>query len=257
MKRRWFSGLYGRWADCACSAREIRRFIERFDLDEEEFADEAGSFRTFNDFFSRRLAPRARPLDEAPDAAVFPADGRHLFVPDLSRATHLYAKDQRIDLPRWLDDDALAERFTRGSAVLTRLCPVDCHRFHFPLPGRGGAPRLVDGSLYSVNPVALARRLAYLWRNARFVTQVTDSPAGDYLVLEIGATNVGSVVHTAASDESVEKGEEKGYFRFGGSMIATVFEPGRFEPAADLADQSAAGVELYARLGDRMGTVAR
>jgi phosphatidylserine decarboxylase len=75
------------------------------------------------------------------------------------------------------------------------------------------------------------------------------------LVLEIGATNVGSVRHTFVPTRPVAKGEEKGYFAFGGSAMLTLFEPGRVKLAEDLLEQSAQQRELYARVGDSMGTI--
>lgn len=255
IKRRWFSSLYGKWADCGCSKKEIAPFIKRFELDPEEFAEAPESFRTFNEFFHRKLKPEARPFPDSEKAILFPADGRHLLIPDLSQAQTIYAKGQRFDLPELLGDSDLADRFQRGTAVLSRLCPTDYHRFHFPLGGKYGTPRLINGALYSVNPIALAGSLARIWQNKRRITVVTDSPVGDYLFLEIGATNVGTIVDTAEPEIQVERGDEKGYFRFGGSMVITIFPEERITPTADLAKQSANGVELYARFGDEMASI--
>lgn len=255
IKRRWFSSLYGKWADCGCSKSEVAVFIERFGLDPEEFADPPESFATFNEFFHRKLKPEARPLSDSENAVLFPADGRHLLVPDLSQAQTIYAKGQRFDLPELLGDIDLADRFKNGSAILSRLCPTDYHRYHFPLAGKSRTPRLINGVLYSVNPIALAGSLARIWQNKRRITMVSDSPVGDFLFLEIGATNVGTIVDTTEPETQVERGDEKGYFRFGGSMVITIFPEGRIIPTADLAEQSANGIELYARFGDEMASI--
>lgn len=252
-KRPWFSRLYGKWADNPASAREIPPFLERFGLDSSEFLERPESFRSFNDFFSRKLRPGARPIAEGENTAVFPADGRHLWVPDLSTDSHLYAKGQKLSLTRLLGDGELAERFAGGTALLSRLCPTDYHRFHFPLAGVCGAPKLIKGHLYSVNPIALSLSLHYLWENKRRVTVVENPALGSYLFLEIGATNVGSIVDTATPGDRVKKGDEKGYFRFGGSMVIVLFPPNTFTPDPDLREQSMAGVELYAKMGDHMG----
>ncbi len=257
IKRRWFSRLYGRWADTTGSAKEIAPFIKRFGVDAGEFVEDPATFRTFNEFFYRRLKPQARLIAAGEKTISFPADGRHFYIPDLSRESHLYAKGQRLELPRLLGDDALSARFARGSAVLSRLCPTDYHRFHFPLDGECGAPRLINGALYSVNPIALSRGLGYLLENKRRITVVTRPDIGEYLFLEIGATNVGSIVETCTPGSRVARGGEKGYFRFGGSMTIMIFPENSFVPAPDLAEQSAAGIELYARMGDVMGTLAR
>ncbi|MDF1737852.1 MAG: phosphatidylserine decarboxylase [Verrucomicrobiales bacterium] len=254
IRRKWFSRLYGRWADCGCSQKEVASFIKRFDVDTSEFLDSPESFGTFNEFFFRKLKPEARPIDSGADSVTFPADGRHFLIPNLSEATALYAKGQRFDLATLLGDSDLADEFSGGTAVLSRLCPTDYHRYHFPLDGTPERERLINGSLFSVNPIALSRQLSYITENKRQITPVNGSPAGKYLFLEIGATNVGSIVSTSVPGTPVSKGDEKGYFRFGGSMVITIFLEGRFLPAPDFVAQSGKGIELYARMGDQMGT---
>jgi phosphatidylserine decarboxylase len=255
IRQPWFSALYGKWADCGCSAREVQSFLERFPLDTNEFAESPESFRTFNDFFSRKLKSSARPIDDDEKSVIFPSDGRHLFLSDLSQVETIYAKGQRFPLSQLLEDEELVARYEDGSALLSRLCPTDYHRFHFPLAGTPGMTRKINGPLYSVNPVALRRQLRYACENKRQVTEVSDSPAGRYLFLEIGATNVGTIVLTSEPEIAVEKGAEKGFFRFGGSMVITLFEKGTILPEDDLATHSASGIEIYARMGDRMGSL--
>lgn len=255
-KRAFFSRWYGLRMSRRASRARIEPFLEEYGIDPEEFVDPVDAFDSFNDFFSRRLKPAARPIDPSANAAVFPADGRHLAVPDLSRVDGLWAKGQLLDLEQLIGDPSLAERFQNGSALISRLCPVDYHRFHFPLAGEPDAPRLIDGSLYSVSPLALRRRLEILIRNKRCLTRLHGLDQAVVLLLEVGATNVGSIVQTYRAGEPVEKGEEKGYFQFGGSMTLTFFEPGYLRFDDDLLEQSALGRELYARMGDRCATVA-
>lgn len=255
VKRPWFSSLYGRWADSARSRKEIRAFLERFEVDTSEFLEPVDSYRTFNEFFHRRLKPGARPIAAGEEVVVFPADGRHLLVPDLSAESFVYAKGRRFPLSEFLGGDALAAEFAGGSAIFSRLCPTDYHRFHFPLGGFCEASHLIRGPLYSVSPIALVRSLRYLVGNKRRITRIRNSRIGSYLFVEIGATNVGTIVETCPGDVEVQKGDEKGYFRFGGSMVVTLFPAGSFEPDADLAAQSAAGHELYAKVGESMGRI--
>lgn len=253
IKRSVFSRWYGWRMDRPGSRGKVAPFIRDFGLNPGEFADSPESFRTFNEFFYRRLKPGARPVDPDPKTVVFPADGRHLGYPDVSAVDGVFVKGQRFDLPRLLGDDALAARYARGTLVLSRLCPVDYHRFHFPVAGRASAPRLLNGLLYSVNPIALRQNLAYLWENRRVLTTIESDVFGRVLMLEIGATNVGSIVQTFQAGSAVAKGEEKGYFRFGGSSTLLLFEPGRVQLAEDLVRHSANRCELYARVGSPLG----
>jgi phosphatidylserine decarboxylase len=185
--------------------------------------------------------------------AVLPADGRHLAFQNVEAAAGFYAKGQKFDLKAFLGDEALAAKFAGGSLLISRLCPVDYHRFHFPVAGQPGEPRLINGYLYSVSPIALQRNLAYLWENKRMVTLVESPVFGTVAVCEIGATMVGSIVQTHVPGRAVAKGEEKGLFKFGGSCVVTIFQPGRIRLDADLVEQTAAGLEVYARMGERLG----
>lgn len=254
-KRAFFSRWYGWRMDRPASRARVLPFIREFGVDTSEFADAPESFATFNEFFCRRLKPGARPLEGGEDCAVFPADGRHLGFPDVSRVDGVFVKGQRFDLPALLGDAELAARYAQGALVLSRLCPVDYHRFHFPVAGVPGEPRLIHGPLYSVNPIALRRNLAYLWQNRRMLTVLETERFGRVLLIEIGATNVGSMVQTFAPGQAVARGAEKGCFKFGGSSTITLFEAGRIRLAEDLASHTAQQRELYARMGARLGSL--
>ena len=254
-KRGWFSRWYGWRMSASGSKARVKPFIETYGITEEEHVKRADEFTSFNDFFYRKLKPEARPVDGDPGSVVFPADGRHLGFAKASEVGGVFVKGQQFNLERLFGDSDLATRYADGAAVFSRLCPVDYHRFHFPVAGVPGNARLINGQLSSVNPLALRDRLAILWENKRFITEIDTEEVGKVLVLEIGATNVGSVNLTYVPTRPVMKGEEKGYFAFGGSATFTIFEPGRVKLADDLLEQSVQQRELYAKVGDYMGKI--
>lgn len=253
VKRPAFSAWFGRRMSRPASRARIVPFIERYGLDTAEFAASPGAFGSFNEFFHRRLKPEARPIEPDDDAVVFPADGRHLGFARAAETGGVFVKGQRFDLPELLGDGALAARYAEGPLVLSRLCPVDYHRFHFPAAGTPGEVRRTGGPLFSVSPLALRRNLAYLWTNKRTLTRLATRDFGTVLLMEIGATCVGSIIQTHQPGAPVAKGAEKGYFAFGGSSTITLFEPGAVCLAADLLEHSAGQTELYARIGSVMG----
>ena len=114
----------------------------------------------------------------------------------------------------------------------------------------------IDGLLYSVNPIALRRRAAYLWENKRQRVSIDAGPFGLVTIVAVGATNVGTIIETYEPGRPVAKGDEKGYFRFGGSFLATLFEPGRIRLEDDLVAAGQEGVELYAKVGSPLGRLA-
>lgn len=255
VKRALFSRYYGWQMSKRVSANRILPFIVKYNLKTEEFAKSPFDFKTFNEFFYRGLKSSARPIAPAENAVVFPADGRHLVFPNVDTATGFYAKGAKFTLAELLDDAALASKFAGGSLVISRLCPVDYHRFHFPLAGVPSEPELIRGPLFSVSPIALRRHVEYLAQNKRVKTQLQTPRAGTVVCMEVGATNVGSIVQTFIPERAVAKGEEKGLFKFGGSCVITLFEAGRVRFDADLVTQSERYVETYARMGDQLGVL--
>lgn len=254
VRRHWFSRFYGWRMSRPGSRSRVIPFIARYRVDEAELAQPTGTFETFNDFFSRKLRPAARPVCDLPGSVIFPADGRHLGFPEASAASSFYAKGQSLNLAELLQSDELARKYEQGALVISRLCPVDYHRFHFPCSGICGDPELVNGMLYSVSPIALRRNLGYLTQNKRVITHLESPECGRVVLIEIGATCVGTIVQTSNAG-AVRKGEEKGYFRFGGSCVISIFEPGKLRLAQDLIDHSREGREIYAKMGDHLGTV--
>ncbi len=254
-RRAIFSKWYGRRMNKPVSALKILPFIAAYDVDVDDFARSPFDFKTFNEFFYRALKPEARPIARGEDVAVLPADGRHFVFPDVAQSEGFYAKGSKFTLESLLDDAGLAAKFAGGSMVISRLAPPDYHRFHFPVAGTPGEPCEINGWLYSVSPIALRKNLQRLVQNKRMVTVVDSPQFGQVAVLEIGATNVGSIRQSGwEPGKPVRKGEEKGYFAFGGSCVITLFQRRRIVFDSDLVEQSARYLETFARMGERLGT---
>ncbi len=253
VKKSWFSRWYGWRLSQPASKARIRPFIRKYKLDEEEFDSDPEGFRSFNEFFSRKLKPDARPIEQENAVAVFPADGRHLGVQDLSANLGFYVKGQKFDLPKLFQSEELAGRFRKGSLIISRLCPVDYHRFHAPVSGIISEARLINGSLFSVNPIALRKRLSVFWENKRYLCMIDSDYHGKVAQFIVGATCVGSATFTFSQNQRVEKGEELGYFSFGGSSVLTLFEKDRLRISEDVQQHSQANIETYAKMGEEMG----
>ena len=236
--------------DRPASRDKIEPFIEQYEIAMGDYKERREVYRTFNEFFFRELGPGARPIAGDEDTIVFPADGRHLAIPDLSQAERIYAKGQSFDLQGFLGSLEQAERFADGSVVISRLCPVDYHRFHSPVEGKLIQIEQIPGPLYSVSPIALRNRMAYLWSNKRVLALIESQKFGRVAFVAIGATCVGRVHMSVQEEANLGKGDEIGYFAFGGSCVATIFEKGRVQLAEDLVSHSANSTEVYAKMGD-------
>ncbi len=253
-KRAIFSHWYGWRMNKAISSERIRPFIAQYGLDKNEFLDGVETYSSFNDFFYRKLKDSARPLVSGEKDIALPADARHLGISNLGEVEGLFAKGQFFDLKALLGSVSLADNYPRGTAVISRLCPVDYHRYHSPVAGKIVEQRLINGPLYSVSPIALRKSMGYLWENKRVLTVIDTPDLGRVSFLAIGATCVGSIFMTAKEGDTVEKGGELGYFAFGGSCVITIFERGRVELSSDLAENGAKQLEVYAKVGDLLGT---
>jgi phosphatidylserine decarboxylase len=253
IRRAWFSRWYGRKMKKKASANRVLPFVGKYEIDWQEFEKSPFDYRSFNEFFCRALKPGARPIAPGEDVAVLPADGRHFAFGRIEGAEGIYAKGQRFSLAEFLRGGEEASLFAEGSMLISRLCPVDYHRFHFPVDGVPGETRDIAGWLYSVNPVALRRNIGYLLENKRKVTLIDAPRFGHVAMVEVGATNVGSIQESFVPGRPAGKGEEKGFFSYGGSCIVTLFQHGRIRFSPDLLEQTAAGLETFARMGDVLG----
>jgi phosphatidylserine decarboxylase len=257
VKRLWFSRWYGWRMDRLSSREKVAPFIRDYGVDITDFAEAEDSYGSFNQFFYRKLKLAARPIAAGATVAAFPADGRHLAIADVSVADTFYIKGQRFDLAAFLGSAEMAQEFEGGSVLISRLCPVDYHRFHFPVSGRASATCLLDGSLRSVSPLALRRKISILWENRRALTELESEAFGKVIVMEVGATCVGGMHQTFIADSQVQKGDDKGYFSFGGSCVTTVFKKGAIRFDDDLLEQAKAGREVYAKMGEQCGVISQ
>lgn len=253
----FFSRLYGRMQKRARSKSKIAPFIEKYKVDEREFLEPTSTFHSFNDFFIRKLKPECRPIAPGADVAVLPADARYLVYPDMRKADGFLVKGQKFSLERLLMNKALAEKYESGALLIARLCPLDYHRFHFPCDGVPEEAKEIPGPLFSVNPIALKKNIEILAENKRVITPFHTEEFGTILYIEVGATYVGTVHQTYTPDKPVRKGEEKGYFSFGGSSLILLFEPASIQFDADLEQASAKKIEMRGLLGQSLGRAVR
>lgn len=150
-------------------------------------------------------------------------------------------------------DDQIAEKYDGGSLVICRLAPQDYHRFHVPVDGKLGKFVPLDGKLYTVNPIAIRADVDVYTENKR--TRVTiDSPQfGEVMFIAVGATMVGSIVMTQKEGAEVKRGDEMGYFAFGGSTVLVLFRKGAIQFDQDLLVNSSKPIETLIRVGDSIG----
>ena len=254
VKRAFFSKLFGATRNSSSSCKDIAPFVEEYGINMEESQKSIGEFIHFNDFFYRQLKPGARSIDSTPESAIFPADARHMGWQSAQDMKNVFVKGQQFDIPALLGNPHLGKLYATGSVVLSRLCPTDYHRFHFPVEGTPSTAINIPGPLASVSPICLKHKISWLWTNKRTLTLLQTEQWGQVAILAVGATGVGGIHMTYTPEKKTGKGDEQGYFSFGGSTVMTFFEPNRIILDQDLIALTSQCIELYAKQGDHMGT---
>jgi phosphatidylserine decarboxylase len=243
--------LYGWLNRLPTSRAKIPGFIESLGIDADEASLPVDHYRTLDEFFCRRLKPEARPIEESPFHFLAPADGRTMVFPSVHNSEFVI-KGCCVSLAELLRDSALAEEYDDATAIVVRLAPCDYHRFHFPDSGIATSARLVNGRLHSVHPIALENK-ARSFDNKRTITFLETYGFGLVTLVEVGAFAVGTIVQTYQPGE-VTRGQEKGYFRLGGSTIVVIVPAHLLTLDADLVSASERGIETFVKMGTSIGT---
>jgi phosphatidylserine decarboxylase len=237
----------GKKYDDPASASQIEGFIAFHQLDMSEVLLPIEQFKNFNEFFYRALKPEARPCSapDDPKIIVSPADCRSVVFNKMDDATQIWVKGRDYSVEKLLGDayPLDAKRYKNGALGIFRLAPQDYHRFHIPVDGVLGTPKLIEGEYYTVNPMAIRSALDVYGENVRVVVPIDSVAHGRVMCICVGAMMVGSTVITRKPGQKVKRAEELGYFKFGGSTILLLFETGAMNFDDDLVKNSSGAVE--------------
>lgn len=256
LTNKMLSSIYGAYNDSGLSKHKIEEFVHTMGIDIAECEKDLTAYQSFNDFFSRKLNFRARPICRKAGTIISPSDGRLTVIPKLNENTLSYIKWAPVHLIDLFHNSlSLVERYKNGSCAILRLCPADYHRFHFPVSGKIGLTKTVPGLLHSVNPYALQQNIPVFCLNKRTISELDSNEAGKVLLMEVGAMFVGTIVQTYRPTMTVEKGEEKGFFKFGGSTCIMFFEKDAIHFDEDLVKYSEFGLETYVKMGEQIASV--
>ncbi|CAG8470900.1 12620_t:CDS:2 [Racocetra fulgida] len=212
----------GKYFDSPHSANKIPSFIKLYHLKTDELLEpDISKYKSFNDFFYRKLKPNARTIADPGNDNIF-----------------VSAADCSI--------------------AIFRLAPQDYHRFHSPVTGVVGSSKYVNGTYYTVNPMAVNEDLNVFTENVRSMLLLHPSMPGASKVvfIAIGALLVGSIKYTLKEGDQVFKGDELGYFAYGGSTIICLWPKGEIKFDNDLVSNSMASIETLVKVGMRIGVRA-
>lgn len=254
-----FSKIYGAFQERPSSHNKVRPFIEKFNIDIDQYekgslpaADIRDSYATFNEFFIRKLKLGARSTVNEPHRMPAFAEARYVGYANVDNTIQFPVKGKFLTAAGILGNPDIAKPFEGGPLMVARLCPVDYHRYHYPDNGKVLDHFPVRGRYDSVNPLALKLKGDILIANERYVSLLQTENFGRLAYIEVGAICVGKIVQSHSWNKPFRRGEEKGYFLFGGSTVVLLGEKGAWKPSVDMLKNTAEGRETYIQLGDEV-----
>lgn len=195
-------------------------------------------FTSFNDYFHRQIKPGHRPIagPNDPKVIVSANDGRlYKIERKLKRSDTFWIKSQPYSLSNMLDNSKYTESFVGGDVFQSFLSGADYHRWRSPIDGVIKEARVVNGLMFSelqsegYDSSAGTKSQGYEASiNTRALIFIeSDVPSiGMIAVIPIGITEISSISIQVKAGQRVKKGDELGYFSYGGSSMALVFQPG-------------------------------
>lgn len=260
---KFFSKAYGAFQDLPSSHRKVKPFIEKFNIPIQDYEpgsrpslDSSDSYRSFNEFFIRKFKLGKRSfVSESNRMAAF-AEARYVGFDSIDEKSVYPVKGQYLLAKDLIANDQIAKIFEGGPLLIARLCPVDYHRYHYPDNGKVVEHYPVAGAFDSVNPLALKYKNQIFIQNERHVSILQTENFGRLAYIEVGAICVGKIVQTHRWNKPFMRGEEKGYFLFGGSTVILIGEKGAWKPSGDITMNTKNGIETYLHLGQEVAVKA-
>ena len=231
------------------SATFIKGFIKNNNIDMSQY--EERKFKSYNDFFTRRIKEGKRPISDNENALISPSDGNATAV-SISDDTVLSIKGTEYTLAELLRDDNLAQKFSGGTCYIIRLAVDNYHRYCYSCDGKKGQNVKIKGVLHTVNPVAAEHAPIYK-ENSREYAVTESEKFGTIIQMEVGALVVGKISNYHFEEYEHKKGEEKGMFQFGGSTIILITQKDKVKPSPDILQNSGEDCETIVKMGEVIG----
>lgn len=254
IKKKITSRIFGYYCDRATSKQKIKKFVDDFKIDMTCYETPEKGFKNFNEFFYRKLKKETIDIDSDKNSFISPCDGKILAYEAIDINKLIQIKGITYSLAELIGQDGINSNYAGGSCIIFRLCPSDYHRFHFVDQGTCGPTTKIKGFYYSVNPTSINRINKLFCSNKREWSILDSENFGEILYVEVGATFVGSIIQTYTNHEIVRKGDEKGYFKFGGSTVILFLKKGIVKLDQDIIEQTAKGMECSVKMGERIGS---
>lgn len=248
---RTISKRIGKYMDSRKSCRKINKFINDNNIDMSQY--EECEYKSFNEFFTRKIRPELRPFDMDDKAFVAPCDGL-LSLYEITPDTKFEVKGFIYTVESLLKDAELAKLYEGGLCFVFRLTVRDYHRYYYLDDCEKEENIFIKGRLHTVQHIALKARKVFT-ENCREFTVMHTENFGDVTQVEVGALGVGKIVNYDGAGE-FKRGSEKGRFEYGGSTIIVLTQRGKVVPDEELIGNTHLNKETIVRCGEKLGVAA-
>lgn len=238
------SKFIGKYFDSKVSVFRVPKFIEKNNIDMNDYILE--DFQSFNEFFIRKINPKKRCIIKLPNVFISPCDGK-LSVFKVNPDLVIKIKNSKYQLSDLVDEN-VCQKYKYGYVLVFRLCVDDYHRYIYVDDGTAEKTRVIPGVLHTVRPIAQHNYPVFAL-NHRECTLLHTKHFNDIYQIEVGALCVGKIVNHNITE--FKKGDEKGYFKFGGSTIVLITNSVTID--RDIVLNSKKGLETTVKLGDKIG----
>jgi phosphatidylserine decarboxylase precursor len=223
---------WGEFLDTPASAAGIESFASLPNYNVEDYFEGPSGWQTFNQFFAREVRPGKRPIADPRDDAVIvsPADAVFMGSWPIDGASTITVKGAEWRIADLLDGSPYADEFRNGIYAHSFLYVDDYHRFHLPVGGVVREVRNVHGRVYLDvirNPDGTLKGVngdTYQFNQERGLVVVESPGVGLVAIVPVGMTLISSVTLTPEAGARLRKGDELGFFQFGGSDIVMLFQ---------------------------------
>lgn len=247
--RPFWSKLGGKILDHSISKLLIPAFIEKNKIDLGLYENK--EYQSFNDFFTRKIRPECRMIDEEVSHLIAPCDGK-LSVYPITEEARFCVKNTWYTMESLVKNKKIAKNFEGGQLLLFRLTVDDYHRYCYVDDGLKSKNHLIRGVFHTVNPIANDVYPIYK-ENTREYTLLKSDHFGTMMIMEVGALLVGRITNHH-SQQRVQRGTEKGKFEYGGSTIIVCLEKNQVKMDLDIKKNSSENKETAVQMGERIGT---
>ena len=247
MTTRTISKIVGLYMNSRLSKGRINKFVKKNNIDMSEYPDT--SYKNFNEFFSRRIDEQKRPIQMDSDALISVADSkllRYKITPKLV----LNIKNVTYTVEELLKDKEISKDYIGGECLVFRLGVDDYHRYIYIDDGEVLQSKKINGILHTVSPISDGKYKVYS-QNSREWTLIKTKNFDNVIQMEVGAMCVGKIKNF--DNKEVKRGQEKGYFEFGGSTIIVFIKKDMVRIDSDILDNSFVGIETIVKQGERIG----